>query len=757
MPETTASIDLRSIQAVRKRTLDVLDRLTATAVELDLPKPPDAFEMCRDKLRENRYMVLVAGEAKRGKSTFVNAILGREVLPTDVDIATCQVFRVRQAPDEGYRLRFEDDTATEITEDAIRDRIGLALKALTPTLAKQLAVDPSARGVVVDSIVPGSPAAKAGLHSGDVIPGFNGNPVTFGLSLAAVNIGETFGLRYFRVGDKEPKTTRLPGLGSQLLANTEESPQLGQMIRWIEVDAPVHFLPREITLLDTPGLGSLYAAHSRITRRFVPMADAVILVLHSDSPIGTEEIQFLEEILGVTRSVLFIQTMIDRYTREHWQAIQARNEQILIEKFGDRLADGRVWPISSTNLLEAAKTGDADFELVSRIRPLATALQAFLFRVAGWSRCADALLLALNHHRSVADLLEFRRSSLREETGSEQAARRSGLAARKHEFEESWGPQGQRRRQLLDDVRGIVQRGKQEFQQIIGFNGAIYDCYSRRVSDLKNLDQARVLAEYLAQDVVDESTRAWEDLRSRTQERITAKLAPFLKDTDVNIAVPRTETSEQLPDPLGNPDVRSDPYGKFQTALREWRLAFGAVATGASVTALLVPSIVATTFFLPIAVLEAFGAGLAGMLRGINLASNREIDEAKRELENHLRAVVKRVQQHYYNVSLDVESDSIVEDYFNKLTSSITDYVAKVAGEMSREAQAELDRLVEEAKLNKQERTEKAAHLSRQISAWAEIGTELIDISKRLDRLEREQYSRLEREQYSEEVSAGMK
>jgi GTPase SAR1 family protein len=310
MSQTNPLIGPEAAREARTTTLDLLDRLAALASEYDLPRPPDALEVYRKQLWENRYTVLVAGEAKRGKSTFVNALLGRELLPTDVDIATCQVFRVRQAPDEAFRVRYEDESVAPITaEDLAR-------------------------------------------------------------------------------------------FGSQVLADLGEVPRLSQMTRWIEVEGPIHFLPNEISLLDTPGLGSLYAAHARITRRYLPLADAVIFVLASDSPIGREEIQFLGEILAVTRRVLFIQTMIDRYSREHWQTIQARNEQILAETFGDRLLDHRVWPISSTNLLTAARTGDVDFEQVSRFRPLASALQAFLFRAAGLNRAAEAIVLASDYHRS---------------------------------------------------------------------------------------------------------------------------------------------------------------------------------------------------------------------------------------------------------------------------------------------------------------------------------------------------------------------
>ena len=48
-------------------------------------------------------------------------------------------------------------------------RIGISLDPLTPELARQLGVGESTKGVVVGSVVPDSPAEKAGLKQGDVI------------------------------------------------------------------------------------------------------------------------------------------------------------------------------------------------------------------------------------------------------------------------------------------------------------------------------------------------------------------------------------------------------------------------------------------------------------------------------------------------------------------------------------------------------------------------------------------------------------
>src|SRR5436309_1746316 len=101
-------------EALRRRTVGLMDGLTARAPQWELPQPPAALPELRERLASNRYQVLVVGEAKRGKSSFVNALIGRDLLPTDVDVATSQVFRLAHAEQESYRVRFEDDSTREI-------------------------------------------------------------------------------------------------------------------------------------------------------------------------------------------------------------------------------------------------------------------------------------------------------------------------------------------------------------------------------------------------------------------------------------------------------------------------------------------------------------------------------------------------------------------------------------------------------------------------------------------------------------------
>jgi GTP-binding protein EngB required for normal cell division len=62
----------------------------------------------RDRLGAARLRVLVAGEAKRGKSTLVNALLGRSVLPAGVTPLTAIATTVRYGGDPHAEVRFAD-------------------------------------------------------------------------------------------------------------------------------------------------------------------------------------------------------------------------------------------------------------------------------------------------------------------------------------------------------------------------------------------------------------------------------------------------------------------------------------------------------------------------------------------------------------------------------------------------------------------------------------------------------------------------
>jgi serine protease Do len=86
-----------------------------------------------------------------------------------------------------------------------RGWLGVELQELTPELTKSFNLG-DRKGVLVSEVPPGSPAAKAGVKSGDVLLAYNGQPVTnyrdLSLAVAGTKVGTTAKLKLLRQGQE---------------------------------------------------------------------------------------------------------------------------------------------------------------------------------------------------------------------------------------------------------------------------------------------------------------------------------------------------------------------------------------------------------------------------------------------------------------------------------------------------------------------------------------------------------------------------
>ena len=87
---------------------DVLDKALEDLAALGTDRDREQLAALRDRLAAARLRVLVAGEAKRGKSTLINALLGQPVLPSGVTPLTAVTTTVRYGEDPGAEVRFGD-------------------------------------------------------------------------------------------------------------------------------------------------------------------------------------------------------------------------------------------------------------------------------------------------------------------------------------------------------------------------------------------------------------------------------------------------------------------------------------------------------------------------------------------------------------------------------------------------------------------------------------------------------------------------
>ena len=634
---------LESIDSLRQQTVDLLKHFEQTWTAADLPERTQAVVAYHEKLTENSYKVLVVGEAKRGKSTFVNAVIGKDLLPTDVDIATSQVFRVRHADEESVRLRFEDGSAQPI------------------------------------------PAAE------------------------------------------------IPRYGSQVLADTEEAARLDEFIRWIEIDVPVRFLPREIELLDTPGLGSLYSVHAQITQRLVPQADGVIFVLGSNHPASDIEVDFLEKVLEVTRHVFFIQTMVDQHRREHWQAIQRRNEEIVQTKFGDRLGSVQVWPISSVNLRKAVATEDEDYLKVSRFPDLAIALRLFLFRVAGWATLTESVVLAQQLLQDGLRQLTARQAASLEESKERRRQWREKITNCRREFEENWGVRGSQRQGVMQSIQRHAQLARQSFLQTLHpTTGSVAGIFLDRIGKLQSLDEARQLAERMNQDVLAAACNQWREVCETAQSKAREELAPLIKDVcsigaETEIDISRLQN---LPSVAA---IENRYFERMKLGIQDGRVASTAVG---------IPLGLATFFLFPALAPVAIGgvavAFLAGAIRGPLRSMSRELDQAKQQLTQHLSALLQHIQQRFLAVDAKVGRFSLVEEFFQKYVQDTADQVESLTARKRRELQEELERLDAEARLSEEQRQEKASKLEMTLEEFRQLGQQIDKVAAALGQLDKQ-------------------
>ncbi|MGH3098748.1 MAG: dynamin family protein [Streptosporangiales bacterium] len=150
---------------------EALTRLARLASADDRPR----IDGLRERLSQRRLRVLVAGEAKRGKSTLVNALLRRHVLPTGVVPLTALPTTVVAGTDDGVGVTFADghdeswplaslaDAVTEHGNPANRRRIAEVVVRLESPLLDE--------GVeIVDTPGTGSVYARGSAEAEHVLP-----------------------------------------------------------------------------------------------------------------------------------------------------------------------------------------------------------------------------------------------------------------------------------------------------------------------------------------------------------------------------------------------------------------------------------------------------------------------------------------------------------------------------------------------------------------------------------------------------------
>lgn len=532
----------QQIQSIRAILRDTYSRIISTQNSY-IPTPDMSVKTAGAIIQQEQYDVVVCGEVKKGKSSFINALMGDEVLPTNTQVATSQVFRIINSDIEEYSLVFTDGQRQRISRK-----------------------DLSRYGSQVDADLYGEPIFR------------------------------------------------------------------GRQLDYIEVKHPIPSLPKSVALIDTPGIGALYAAHEQITRNYLSKAAAVIFIIDPKNPIVVKEREFIESALKVTKQIMFVMTKMDNYDEHVIATMISRDEEILAP-YGKQTAFGRIsiQPVSSTLLFDANKEKDEILMEMSCFEEVRDTLLKMIYNTVGFGISAE-VFNAFNQYntRVIQSLSELQTAAAAAPTMARELAEKK--QQKQQEFIQNWGANGAKMKDINDSVRKYIQAMENNARALFSQSNPIITNLQREIDELSSSSQAEALSRNLSSRLADAYGKAWKDIMEECEDNVENLLIQYnahLCDVD-----------------LGDSYVGVDSYQAKSRSLVD-RLTSGrnSYFTGA---------FVASVFAAPLAIVAApitlviAGIGaLLGIGAGIMTKRDSELKQWKQNLKEHLSKCYSQIYDNF--------------------------------------------------------------------------------------------------------------
>lgn len=230
---------MQKLSLIRDHSQQILQDVQSVADEFGLNPLNKTLTSIRTFASQNQYLdVAVLGQFKSGKSTFLNSLIGRPLLPVGSIPVTSVITRIRYGPKEQATVTFEDGTCQQI---------GIAY---------------------MNSYVSES-----------------GNP---------------------------------ENIKGVLLVDIE-TPALGRF--------------KNLRLVDTPGIGSVWKHNTETTASWFPETGGVLFLFSAERPISENEVELLKEIYQYTPEITIVLTKVDLFSEEKIREIELFTAKVLRKTF----------------------------------------------------------------------------------------------------------------------------------------------------------------------------------------------------------------------------------------------------------------------------------------------------------------------------------------------------------------------------------------------------------------------------------------
>lgn len=142
------------------------------------------------------------------------------------------------------------------------------------------------------------------------------------------------------------------------------------------IELPSELLRRGFYFVDTPGLGSAIIENTRTTERYLPQADAFMLVTSFDSPLSEEEFDVLRDVAKRMCPVFVVINKSDLASEAERSDVM-RHMRAEVERASGDVAP-RLFAVSARDGMDANRSHDADRLSTSGVQSLKDELTRFL-------------------------------------------------------------------------------------------------------------------------------------------------------------------------------------------------------------------------------------------------------------------------------------------------------------------------------------------------------------------------------------------
>lgn len=292
------------------------------------------FDKERKEIKEQRDLaddpglqIAIVGTINAGKSTFINALFRENIASTKVTPETASLTKFIYSPKNKLVVKFYNENDWDKLWKSVED----SEKGTETSIFREEFESSGAKNIEGD---------------------------------------------YIGAADKTIEVANFEELKSKVKDYTSKQSKIHYFVKELIVYLNNEYMPKDVTIVDTPGLDDVVEYRSNITRDYIKRANAVIVCVHSQALKDKEYstiIDVFENVGDDKFKVIILGTQLDKFdsVKSEWEEQSAEWKKYLKYNYkSEDLLESNVIGISSkvfSDIIELEKTGNCEEKYISKI------------------------------------------------------------------------------------------------------------------------------------------------------------------------------------------------------------------------------------------------------------------------------------------------------------------------------------------------------------------------------------------------------